>query len=134
MFLWSGEQDRGLNLMSDKRKAKRIKEEAKVTITLISKDSLSPGKKIFYHLTKDISSTGIKIQANTFLPINSMIKIELSLKEPLRVVSAIGMVRRVKTLYANELFEVGIEFVDTSPEIINIIKEHIEKQSKFPRT
>ena len=61
-----------------------------------------------------------------------MIKIELSLKEPLRVVSAIGMVRRVTTLYADELFEVGIEFVDTSQEIINILKEHIEKQSKFP--
>ena len=132
MFLWSGEQDRGLNLMSDKRKAKRIKEEAKVTITLISKDSLSPGRKIIYRLTKDISSAGIKIQANTFLPINSMIKIELSLKEPLRMVSAIGLVRRIKSLYADELFEVGIEFVDTSQEIINILREHIEKQSKIP--
>jgi hypothetical protein len=134
MLLWSYEQDRGLNFMSDKRRAKRIKEEAKVTIILVSKDSLSPGRKIIYHLTKDISAAGIKIQTNTFLPINSMIKIELSLKEPPRVVSAIGMVRRVKTLYADELFEVGIEFVDTSQEIISIIKEHIERQSKFPVT
>ncbi len=118
--------------MSDKRRAKRIKEEAKVTIILISKDSLSPGRKIIYHLTKDISSTGIKIQTNTFLPINSIIKIELSLKEPPKLVSAMGMVRRVKTLFADELFEIGIEFVDTSQEIISIIKEHIERQSKYP--
>lgn len=113
--------------MSEKRRAKRIKKEAKVTITLISSDDLPHGTKIIHHLTKDISSVGIKIQTNTFLPINSMIKIELSLTDPLRLVSAIGTVRRVKTLYADELFEAGIEFVDTSKEIIDILKEHIER-------
>ena len=120
--------------MADKRKAQRIKEEAKVTIVLISKDSSSPGRKVIYHLTKDISLAGIKIQTNTFLPINSMIKIELSLKEPPRLITTIGMLRRVKSLYADELFEVGIEFVDTSKEIINTLKEHIEKQLKAPAT
>lgn len=113
--------------MSEKRRATRIKEEASVSINLVSKEALVPGKKISYHLTKDISSTGIKILTNTFLPIKSLLKIELSFIKPPKLFSAFGEVRWVKTRYADELFEIGIEFVNTPEEVIKILKEHIKK-------
>ncbi len=117
----------------EKRRARRIKEEASVSITLVSKDELTPAKKISYHLTKDISSVGLRILATTFLPVKSFLKIELALTKPPRLFSAFGEVRWIKSRYADELFEIGIEFVDTPAEVIKILKEHIEKSEQiFP--
>ena len=110
----------------DKREAKRITEETKITITLLSTDLVPPGKTFSYNLTKDISLKGVKIRANTFLPINALLKIELSLTKPARLFSVLGKVRWVKTLYAGESFEMGIAFMDPSSEDIKILKRHIE--------
>ncbi len=110
----------------DKREAKRITEETKITITLLSKDLVFPGQTFSYNLTKDISLKGVKIRANTFLPINALLKIELSLTKPARLFSVLGKVRWVKTLYAGESFEMGIAFMDPSSEDIKILKRHIE--------
>lgn len=111
---------------SDKREAMRIREETKVSITLLSKDLVPPGKTFSYNLTKDISLKGLKIHANTFLPINASLKIELPLTKPVKMICVMGKVRWVKTLYADESFEIGIEFMETSPEDIRILKRHIE--------
>lgn len=110
----------------EKRKAKRVKKESKIIIKVISEDVVPRNKKIIYHLTKDISSKGVKIQTNTFLPINTLLKIELSLTKPPRVIKAIGRVRWVKSRYADEKFEMGIEFVDTPKESIQALSKHIE--------
>lgn len=110
----------------EKRKAKRILEENKVKITRDYKDKLPPDEKIIYGLTKDISSGGARIQGNTFLPINTLLKIELSLKEPLRLISAIGKVCWVKKPH-RELFQTGIEFMEMSPGSKNVLEEHIDE-------
>ena len=111
---------------TEKREAKRIREENKVTINLLSKDLVPPGKTFSYNLTKNISSKGLKIRANTFLPIDASLKIELSITKPARLISVLGKVRWIKTLYAGESFEMGIEFVNPSPEDIKILTRHIE--------
>ena len=111
---------------TEKREAKRIREENKVTITLLSKDLVPPGKTFSYNLTKNISSKGLKIRANTFLPVGAVLKIELSLMKPARLISVLGKVRWVKTLYAGESFEMGIEFVEPSSEDTRILTRHIE--------
>ena len=113
----------------EKRKAKRVKKESKIIIKVISEDVVPRNKKIIYHLTKDISSKGVKIQTNTFLPINTLLKIELSLMKPPRAIKAIGRVRWIKSRYADEKFEMGIEFVDTSKETIKTLTKHIESLS-----
>ena len=113
--------------MLEKRKATRIKEEYKITTTEISKDKLPSDEKIIYGLTKDISLSGLRIQSNTFFPINTLLKIELLLKNPSRLISAIGKVRWCTSCYDDELFEIGIEFVDISPDNITVLRVLIEK-------
>lgn len=110
----------------EKRKAKRVKKESKISIDVLSKETVTRNKKIIYQLTKDISSKGVKIQSNTFLPINTLLKIELSLTKPPRVIKAIGRVRWIKSRYADEKFEMGIEFVDTPKDQIKALSQHIE--------
>lgn len=117
-------------MSKEKRRAKRIKEETKVIMTILSKDVLPPGKKISYHLSKDISSGGVKILTDTFLPTKTMMKIEVTLEKPLRLIRLYGKVRWVKTLYADELFEVGIKFENTDPENVKILERHIEEIEK----
>ena len=110
----------------EKRKAKRLLEENKVKITRIHKDELPPDEKIIYGLTKDISSGGARIQGNTFFPIDALLKIELSLKEHLKLISAVGKVRWVQKPY-RELFQTGIEFMEMSPGSKNVLKEHLDE-------
>ena len=113
--------------MSEKRREKRVKEQTKYTITVISKDRFPPSTIMIYHQTKDISLVGAKIQTNTFLPIGTFLKIDFPLTKPPKLISAFAKVRWVKSVYADELFEMGIEFVDTPLDIIKTLKEHIEK-------
>jgi len=112
--------------MKERRKRKRIKKECEVTIMMISGDQITPSKKISHHLTKDISSGGLKIRTDTFVPINTLLRIELLLTNPPRSIAAFGKVRWSRSLYGDEMFEIGIEFLDTSPDSIKVIKEYIE--------
>jgi len=115
--------------MSEKRRDRRVREQALFTITLISKDTAGTHPKIIHHTTEDISLTGAKIHTNAFLPVGSFLKIDLSLTEPPRMISAYAKVRWVKSIYADESFELGIEFVDTSINIIKSLKEHFDKSA-----
>lgn len=114
----------------EKRKAKRIKKEGKVKISLIPNEKHKPGKAISYHLSKDISFLGVKILSNTFLPIDSLLKLEVSLTKPPRFISGMGRVRWVKSRYADELFEMGIEFINTPKNQIKALKKHLEEMEK----
>lgn len=114
----------------EKRKARRVKKEGKVKISIISNDKSKRGKAISYHLSKDISILGVKILSNTFLPVDSMLKIEVSLTKPPRFITGMGRVRWVKSRYADELFEMGIEFVNTPKNQINALKKHLEEMEE----
>ena len=111
----------------ERRKANRIKKEDRVTITPVSQFEAQQRKKFFYILSKDISLTGIKIQTDTFFPVGPLLKIEISLTNPPRSISANGRVRQVKTLSARELFEIGCEFVEMSIHDTRIFKDYIKK-------
>ena len=117
-------------MIKEKRRAKRVKENAEVTITLIGQDDLPVSSRVIRHTAKDISLFGIRIQSNTFIPINSNLKIELALGPQNRSVTAYGKVRWAKSLYGDELFEMGIEFVDTLPETVRILRDYIAGQIK----
>ncbi len=116
--------------MSEKRRERRVREQALFTITLISKDIAETLPKIIHHTTEDISLTGAKIHTNVFLPVGSFLKIDLSLTSPPRMISAYAKVRWAKSVYADELFELGLEFVDTSINIIKALKEHFDKTAE----
>ena len=116
--------------MRDKRQAERLRQENEVTIKIVSKDKLPADKKIIYHISKDISSTGAKIQTNVFLPVDTLLKIQMVLKDPPRMVAILGKVKWIRSLYADESFEAGLEFVDTSSDSIKMMSDHIDKVMK----
>ncbi len=104
--------------MEERRKVKRLKEEDELTITVLSGGENLPKEKIFYTLSKDISASGAKIQSNSFLPVDTLLNIKVRLKNTPQMMTALGKVKWIKSLFADEFFEAGLEFVHTSREMI----------------
>ena len=100
------------------RKAERLNEEHKITITIVSEDENLPKEKIRYKFSKDISDSGIKIQGNVPLPVDTILKIDLTLESLHQKITALGKVKWVEFNTEDGSFEAGVEFVDTSSEAI----------------
>ena len=116
-------------MLQERRKAQRVQEKARVRIKLADTgDELVC--RIIQHLTQDISLVGIRIQCNLFIPINTLLKMDLSLRKPVRVISLLGRVRWIKGLFRDELYEMGIEFVDKSQKTVRILENCIQELSR----
>lgn len=111
--------------MEEKRREKRIKKENKLIFEVVSDHQNLKNKKIYYTLTKDISLGGVNIRTDTFLPVGTLIRIDLALPKMHKIISVRGKVRWIKSLYEDEVFEVGLEFVDTSHDVITSLIGHL---------
>jgi len=113
--------------MYEKRRSERLAQENEITIKIVPKGKLPLSKKITYQLSKDISSSGTRVQTNAFLPVDTLLKIQLTLKQPPKMITALGKVKWVKSLYADESFEAGLEFINTSSETIELLANYISQ-------
>ena len=113
--------------MDERRRTPRIKEENKVAITVISGEGNIP-KKINYYLSKDISKSGIRIQTNIFLPVNTQLKIEVTLKDPHRMITAFAKVIWIKRFSSNDFCEAGLKFFNTTNEMIQQLEDYISSK------
>jgi hypothetical protein len=68
---------------------------------------------------------GVNIRTDTFFPVDTVIKMELTLAKIQKIVHLKGKVKWVKSLYDDEVFEMGLEFVDTPPDIITSLIGHL---------
>ena len=113
------------------RKAERLNEEHNITITILSEDENLPKEKILYKFSKDISESGIKIQGNVPLPVDTLLKIDLTLGRLHQTITALGKVKWVEFNTEDGSFEAGVEFIDTSSEAIREIEDYILSKQKF---
>ena len=74
---------------------------------------------------------GAKIQGNILLPVGTIIKIEITLKNLQQKITSLGKVKWNKFIIDNESYEVGVEFVDTPDEAIHKLYERIQKDDVF---
>lgn len=113
-----------------RRKAKRLEEECEITITVLSGRENHPKIKIMYNFTMDISESGARIQVNSFLPVNALLNIKVTLNNPPQMITALGKVKWIKSLFADAYFEVGLEFVYTSGEMIRRLVDYSSSQQQ----
>jgi Tfp pilus assembly protein PilZ len=114
--------------MDERRRMPRIKEENKVTITVVSGEENLPKKIINWYLSKDISKSGIRIQTNIFLPVNTQLKIEVTLKDPPQMITAFAKVIWIKRFSTNDFCEAGLKFFNTSNEMIQQLEDYISSK------
>ena len=94
--------------MDEKRRARRLEEENEITITVVSGGDNPPKEKILYNYNKDISASGARIQAHLFLPIDTLLKIDITLKTVQQMITVMGKVKWIKIIYEDESYEAGV--------------------------
>jgi hypothetical protein len=136
-------------VMEERRKAERLEEENEVSINISSEDTLIPveewsklqepnkkdenssKEKIPYNRSKNISVSGANIQGNILLPVDSIIKIDITLNSLEEKITTIGKVKWNKVIIENDSYEAGVEFVDTPNEAIQKLYERTQKDGAF---
>ena len=117
--------------MDERRRAQRLEEENEITITIVSGGEKPPKEKIIYNYSKDISVSGARIQAHIFLPVDSLLRIEMTLKTLRQMITVLGKVKWIKVVFEDESYEAGVELFNTSSEAIKKLTEYISWKQKF---
>ena len=111
--------------MDERRRVERLKEDNDITITIISGIKKDPKEKIIYHISNDISVNGARIQTNSFFPVDTLLKIDVTLKNPHQTITALGKIKWIKSLFGINSYEAGVEFVNTSSDTIRQLANYI---------
>lgn len=111
-------------LSGERRKDNRVQEEDKVVLELLSGVELSSGKRSLNALTRDISPGGVRLMTNVNLPVGTALKLEIALAGRRRLIRAVGTVRWSRSVYTEDLFELGVEFTQMSAEDKFVLLEH----------
>jgi PilZ domain len=120
--------------MYEKRRAPRLKEDNEVTIFVVSGREPLPREKVIYNRCKDFSESGARINAHILLPVDTLIKIDITLKTVHQMITVMGKVKWIKIICDDESYEEGVEFVNTADEAIKKLKDYISwKQKKTSR-
>ncbi|MEW6075088.1 MAG: PilZ domain-containing protein [Candidatus Omnitrophota bacterium] len=105
-----------MDFEKEKRKFSRVSEYDEISYSII------PHPKSKNKLTLDLSAGGIRFIADEFIPLNSLLRLEIRLLHCSKVINAIAKVVRVKSLFGDERFEIGVEFVDIKKEDLVLFK------------
>ena len=116
--------------MKEKRKAERLLEFNEITVSIIPEVENLPEKKISYNYSEDISVSGAKIRGNIILPVDTILKIDFTLKTLKKHITALGKVKWIKVIVKDIYYEAGVEFVNTPGEAIKKIEDYISFKQK----
>lgn len=106
--------------MKNNRKFIRIPESAEISYRLI-KNIKTTGA-----LSKDISKGGLRFFVNEFIPKESVLKIKIIIKKLPYSFEVIAKVKWVKKRFANESFEIGVEFIEVPQKDLQHLERYIE--------
>lgn len=115
-------------VMMERRRSTRLQEDNNVTITIISEETNLPNERTFHNLSKDISVSGIRIQTNIYLPINTLLEIKITLKNPLQIIRASAKVVWIQGIAIFDFYEAGLEFINTSNEMIQQLEQYVSSK------
>jgi c-di-GMP-binding flagellar brake protein YcgR len=111
--------------MMERRRAPRLTENNDITITIMSMENKPSQGNIIYSRSTDISMTGARIQTHLYLPVDSLLKIKIFLKNPPQMITVFGKVKWIKDLVQGASYEAGIEFADVPGEITHQLADYI---------
>ena len=117
--------------MEERRRTPRLQEENEVTITVISGEQDTLQEKFTHNRNKDISVSGASIQTHLFLPVDTLLMIEMTLSTVRQMITVIGKVKWIKIIYEDETYEAGVAFVNTPSDAIRKLQDYISWKMKY---
>ena len=118
-------------IMDEKRRTKRLTDKNEVTITIVSERKNTPKEIIIHNLSEDISVAGTRINAHIYLPIDTLLMIEMTLKTVHQMIKVLGKVKWIKIIIEDKSYEAGVEFVNTPSEAIKRLGDYISWKQKI---
>jgi hypothetical protein len=120
--------------MDDRRRAPRLQEENEVTITVVSGEQDIPQETVIHNRSKDISTSGARIQANLYLPVDTLVMLEMTLSTVRQMITVIGKVKWIKIIYEDESYEAGVEFVNTPSDAIRKLRDYVSWKMEYKKS
>lgn len=114
--------------MSERRKTPRIKEEHLLVLYLVSAKPSARHRRGIHVLGIDISTSGVRCRIADFVPIDTRVRLDIQLSDKAAELSALGNVRWAHKLDNVDLYEIGIEFDDVSPDFTHALQKHIKQR------
>jgi hypothetical protein len=109
----------------ERRGDSRMNEEDKVSVEILSGENPSAQIPSINALTKDISPGGVRIMSDVKIEPGTWVRLEIVLSARRRLIKVRGVVRWFRSIYEQDLFEMGIEFVGLTPDDKVSLLEHV---------
>ncbi len=113
--------------MEEKRKEQRLKDENEISVTIVDDEKKPDEGKSMDNHSMDISVSGVRIKSHISLPVDTLIRIKMKLKNLGKVITHIGKVKWNKGNIEDKSYEAGVEFVDTPDESKLLLMEYISQ-------
>lgn len=111
----------------ERRREPRLEDSNELIIEPCQPETLGLEKRMYYARTKNASPSGLKVQAEVQFPLGTLLNIKLQSPKTKKLIQATGKVKWITNLEEKEVFEIGVEFVDTSISTIMDLLDHIYK-------
>ncbi|MEE8604629.1 MAG: PilZ domain-containing protein [Candidatus Aminicenantaceae bacterium] len=109
----------------EKRKEPRREDELPVEIEILSDETNLGPTRILYAQIRDISAGGVKILTSVYIPLGTPIKLKITLLKLGETIGPTGKVVWGNQIENSDLYEMGIEFENTQPDILCTLLEYI---------
>lgn len=119
--------------MEERRRAPRLQEENEVTITVVSGGQDIPEDTVIRNKSKDISACGARIQANLYIPVDTLLMLEMTLSTVRQMITVIGKVKWIKIIYEDQSYEAGVEFVNTPSDAIRKLRDYVSWKMDYKK-
>ncbi len=110
--------------MIERRRYKRIPDTIQVKYEIIDDKVKVP----FSSYTKDISAGGFLIRINSYIPVNSIIKLKFYIKDNEEFISAEARVVRIQEVVKDKLYDAGIEFVVIEKKDFDLLSRYVSNK------
>lgn len=109
----------------EKRKEPRREDELPVEIEILSDETKPSPTRVLYAQIKDISAGGVKIWTSVYIPLDTPIMLKITLLKLGESIGPIGKVVWGNQIEDSDMYEMGIEFENTQPEILCTLLDYI---------
>jgi hypothetical protein len=119
--------------MLNQRKEKRFNEENDVLIQYALEGEKTGNYIGMNALTRDISLSGARIISKKLFPIDSILRIQISLSRSKQIIKVDGKIKWVKERTEEHSYEMGIEFMhEISKTVLSLIRHLYGEESGIP--
>jgi hypothetical protein len=114
-----------ISVKGEMRKEPRREDKLPVEIEILSDETNRGPTRVLYAQIKDISAGGVKILTSVYIPLDTPIKLRITLVKLGETIGPIGKVVWGNQMEDSDMYEMGIEFDNTQPDILCALLEYI---------